>query len=204
MIAIVDYGMGNVRSIRNALHWLGHEASVTADHEVIRDAERLILPGVGAFGEAMESIRSLGLDELLLRELEAGKPLLGVCLGMQLLARQSSEHGEHKGLGWFDAEVHPLIVPAPLKVPHVGWNEITFAPDERLFAELKGASRDFYFVHGFHMVCRNTGDVIATCEYGATITAAVRRRSVVATQFHPEKSQDNGLRVLENFLLWNP
>lgn len=205
MIAVVDYGMGNVRSLFNALQYVGCDAIVTSEPEAIRRAERLILPGVGAFGDAVDALRARGLDELLdLAVRRDGKPMLGVCLGMQLLARSSTEHGTHIGLGWIDAEVTRFELSPGLKIPHVGWNEIEYRPDEPLFRGLKPGERNFYFVHSFHMRCFRQADVIATCDYGGRFTAAVRHENVMATQFHPEKSQDNGLRVLENFVNWKP
>lgn len=205
MIAIIDYGMGNVRSLYNALQYLGCDAVVTADHETIHRAERIILPGVGAFGDAMAAICGLGLDSLLDVEVRrGGKPMLGICLGMQLLAKSSEEHGIHAGLGWLDASVERFQLPPGYKIPHIGWNAARFAPDEPLFRGLKPDEFNFYFVHSFHMRCRECGDVIATCDYGGDFTAAVRHGNVVAMQFHPEKSQDNGIRVIQNFLKWKP
>jgi glutamine amidotransferase len=205
MIAIVDYGMGNVRSIFNALRYAGCEAVVTADHGKIRQADRVILPGVGAFGDAMSAIRERDLEDLLEAEVSrGGKPMLGICLGMQLLARSSTEHGAHTGLGWLDARVERLNVPPGFKVPHIGWNTLKFSPEEPLFRGLRPGELNFYFVHSFHMRCHDREDVIATCDYGEELTAAVRHGNVVATQFHPEKSQDNGIRVLQNFLDWKP
>lgn len=205
MIAIIDYGMGNVRSLYNALQYVGCDSVVTADAGELRNADRLILPGVGAFGDAIAAIRRLGLDEILADEVcRRGKPMLGVCLGMQLLAKSSTEHGVHDGLGWLDATVERLLVPPGLKIPHVGWNEIDYAPDDALFQGLKWTERNFYFVHSYHMRCTDEGDVAATCEYGGRFTAAVRHENIAAMQFHPEKSQDNGVRVLQNFVDWTP
>jgi len=205
MIAVLDYGMGNVRSLYNALQWLGCDASVTADHGEVRKANRLVLPGVGAFGDAMRAIRERGLDELLDKEVRhGGKPLLGICLGMQLLANSSAEHGQHSGLGWIDATVERFSIPAGYKIPHVGWNAVSYQEGEAIFDGLPVGESNFYFVHSYHMVCRKPADVLATSEYGRPFTAAVRKGSVVAMQFHPEKSQDNGLTVLGNFLKWNP
>ena len=205
MIAIIDYGMGNVRSLYNALQWLGHDAVVTADEAQINKAERLVLPGVGAFGDAMAAIRQRGLDELLDRQVRrAGKPMLGICLGMQLLSKTSEEHGIHAGLGWLDATVERFELPVGYKVPHIGWNSLRFAPSEPLFRDLKRGELNFYFVHSFHMRCRNPADVIATCDYALGFVAAVRCGNVAAVQFHPEKSQDNGIQVLRNFLAWRP
>ena len=205
MIGIVDYGMGNVRSLYNALTWIGCEARVTCNPAELREAERLILPGVGAFGDAMTAIRARGLDSILDAEVRrGGKPMLGICLGMQLLARTSEEHGNHDGLGWIDATVERFKLPPPAKVPHIGWNEIEFGDGEPLFRGLKPRERNFYFAHSFHMKCRDPRDVIADCAYGVRFTAAVRRGNIAATQFHPEKSQDNGVRVLRNFLEWKP
>lgn len=200
-IAIIDYGMGNVRSLTNALEFAGADVLLSADPGALAEAERLVLPGVGAFGDAMTAVNESGLRPVLDRlAMEERKPVLGVCLGMQLFARSSSEHGLHEGLGWLDAEVVPLKVQAPAKVPHVGWNALTFAPGDWLFDGLPSGESDYYFVHSFHMLCHDPVDRVATCDHGGTVTAAVRRDNLVAAQFHPEKSQDNGLQFLRNWL----
>jgi glutamine amidotransferase len=201
MIAIVEYGMGNVRSLRNAFEYIGEDVIVTADPAALDDADRIVLPGVGAFGDAMRAIAERGLEQVLQRQArELNKPVLGVCLGMQLIARSSVEHGEHRGLGWIDAEIRRLEVPRPLKVPHVGWNTISFDMDDPLFHGIKTGEANFYFVHSFHMVCNQSEDVIARADYGSPVTAVVRSGNITATQFHPEKSQDNGLTLLRNWI----
>lgn len=205
MIAIVDYGMGNVRSLENAFAYFGHDVVITADAEELNEADRIVLPGVGAFGDAMVAIRERGLDRILTRQaLEIKKPILGICLGMQLFAKRSGEHGEHEGLGWIDADIERLQVERPLKVPHVGWNNLHFSATDWLFKDIRPSEANFYFVHSFHMVCRNPDDLIATTNYGGPVTAVVRSGNLVAAQFHPEKSQDNGLKMLENWVNWIP
>lgn len=200
-IAIVDYGMGNVRSLMNAFEYIGEHVLTTADPAELEKADRLVLPGVGAFGDAMKSIHASGLLPVLNRlVLDIKKPVLGVCLGMQLFAKSSLEHGMHEGLGWLDASIVPLEVEAPAKVPHVGWNTVHFTTDDWLFAGLPDGESDYYFVHSFHMLCSNPEDQIATTDHGGIVTAAVRRGNLVATQFHPEKSQDNGLQLLQNWI----
>ena len=200
-IAIIDYGMGNVRSLMNAFEYIGEEAVVTANTAQLEEADRLVLPGVGAFGDAMKAIDARGLRPVLDRlALEVKKPVLGVCLGMQLFAKRSLEHGAHEGLGWLDAEIRPLEVQRPAKVPHVGWNALSFDADEWLFSGLPSGESDYYFVHSFHMACHEPADVVGICDHGGPFTAAVRRDNLVATQFHPEKSQDNGLQLLQNWL----
>lgn len=197
--------MGNVRSLRNAFEYLGEDVVVTSKPSEIDTADRIVLPGVGAFGDAMAAIRERDLEQVLTRQArEAKKPVLGICLGMQLFARTSSEHGEHQGLGWIDADVRRLNVMPPLKVPHVGWNDLRFPPDDWLFQGIRPGEANFYFVHSFHMVCHHDADRLATTDYGGAITAVVRSCNLVATQFHPEKSQDNGLRMLSNWVRWNP
>lgn len=199
-IAIIDYGMGNVRSLMNAFDYVGEDAIVTRDLHELEAADRLVLPGVGAFGDAMAAIRANDLARPLTRlALEVRKPILGVCLGMQLFARTSREHGEHEGLGWLDAEVVPLDVAAPAKVPHVGWNALHFDATDWLFDAMPEQA-DVYFVHSFHMLCHDPADLIATTEHGGTVTAVVRRDNLTAAQFHPEKSQDNGLQLLQNWM----
>ena len=204
-IAIVDYGMGNVRSLSNAFQYLGCDVSVTADPAQLEDAERVVLPGVGAFGDAMLAIRERQLDHVLNRQaLALKKPMLGICLGMQLFAKSSAEHGRHEGLGWIDAVIRRIDVERPLKVPHVGWNALHFPAEDWLFKGLRPAEANFYFVHSFQMVCHDASDLLATTDYGGPITAVVRSGNLVATQFHPEKSQDNGLKLLANWVAWNP
>ncbi len=205
MIAIVDYGMGNVRSLRNAFEYLGESATITADEEELDAADRIVLPGVGAFGDAMRAIRERQLQPALDRQaLEKRKPVLGVCLGMQLFAKRSFEHGNHAGLGWLDAEIVRLRVEPPLKVPQVGWNSLNYATGDWLFDGIRAAEANFYFVHSFHMICADVADVVATTDYGGCVTAVVRRGNLVAAQFHPEKSQDNGLRMLASWVKWQP
>jgi len=206
MIAIIDYGMGNVRSVHNALTYLGQEAVITADANEIDKAERLILPGVGAFGDAMTNLEARELPHVLRQQvIEKGKPFLGICLGLQLLAKRSTEHGKHCGLGWFDADVMKFdLGGAGLKVPHMGWNRIHPAVEHSMFANLKEREFDFYFVHSLYIVCRDAQAVAATCTYGQSFTAAIFKDNVFATQFHPEKSQDNGLQLLKNFAAWKP
>lgn len=200
-IAIIDYGMGNIRSLLNAFEYIGEDAVMSADPGELAAADRLVLPGVGAFGDAMDAIAASGLRPVLDRlALEERKPVLGVCLGMQLFARRSHEHGQHEGLGWLDADVLPLDVAPPAKVPHVGWNSVSFTEGDWLFKGLPNGESDYYFVHSFHMVCNDPADRVATTDHGGTVTAAVRRGNLVATQFHPEKSQDNGLQLLQNWM----
>lgn len=204
-IAIVDYGMGNVRSLSNALEYLGCDVVVTADAAQLDDAERVVLPGVGAFGDAMHAIRERKLEPVLDRQaLTLKKPMLGICLGMQLFAKSSAEHGEHEGLGWIDADIRRMEVERPLKVPHVGWNSLSYPDDDWLFKGLRAAEANFYFVHSFQMVCHQPTDLLATTDYGGPVTAVVRSANLVATQFHPEKSQDNGLKLLANWVAWTP
>lgn len=200
-IAIIDYGMGNVRSLMNAFEYIGEHAIMSADPAELEAADRLVLPGVGAFGDAMKAMHASGLVPVLNRlALDVKMPLLGVCLGMQLFAKTSLEHGVHEGLGWLDAAIVPLEVEAPAKVPHVGWNAVHFNNCDWLFAGLPNGESDYYFVHSFHMLCADARDRIATTDHGGTVTAAVRRGNLVATQFHPEKSQDNGLQLLQNWM----
>jgi imidazole glycerol-phosphate synthase subunit HisH len=201
VIAIVDYGMGNVRSLMNAFDFIGEDVMVTHDLDELQNADRLVLPGVGAFGDAMSAIRSRNLEAPLNHlALEMKKPILGVCLGMQLFARTSEEHGSHQGLGWLNASIVPLTVAPPAKVPHVGWNEIAFDANDWLFQGLHQKQADFYFVHSFHMICHDPSDRIATCQHDGDVTAVVRRGNLVAAQFHPEKSQDNGIQMLQNWM----
>lgn len=200
MIVIIDYGMGNLRSIRNAFEYLGEDAEISRDPDEIEVADRLLLPGVGAFGDAIDAIRRLSLESILNRQaLELGKPVLGICLGMQLMAKESFEHGHHKGLGWFDASVRKLPNSPRVKVPQVGWNTVEILKNEWLFKGIPRAN-DFYFVHSFHVECNEDADVVATTDHDGPITAVIAKNNIVAAQFHPEKSQDNGLQFLRNWL----
>jgi imidazole glycerol-phosphate synthase subunit HisH len=204
MIAIVDYGMGNVRSLSNAFEYLGEDVVVTDDAKVMEDADRIVLPGVGAFGDAMQAMHQRGVIAPLNRQVRVlRKPLLGICLGMQLVAKESFEHGHHQGLGWVDARIERLTPAAQQKVPHVGWNSLDFPSQDWLFEGIRQKEANFYFVHSFHMVCANQQDRLATTDYGCDVTAVVRHDNIVVMQFHPEKSQDNGLRLLQNWVNWN-
>jgi imidazole glycerol-phosphate synthase subunit HisH len=197
-IAIVDYGMGNRRSVEKALEHVGAPASITSDHERLRAADGLIVPGVGAFPRAMENLRNLGLDELLRERIAQGTPVLGVCLGMQLAFDSSSELGGASGLGIIPGEVS-VLQPGELKLPHIGWNEVRFEhPDSPLLEDLP-QSCAFYHVHSYAPVPAAARDVLGTAEYGARFVSAVEHGSFYGVQFHPEKSSAAGLRLLANF-----
>jgi glutamine amidotransferase len=201
MIAIVDYGLGNLGSIANMLKKVGAAATITADPAVIRQADRLILPGVGAFDTGMRNLEERGLIPLLNeRVLGDEVPILGVCLGMQLLGRRSEE-GQLPGLGWLDAAAVRFKfegVNAHLKIPHMGWNELTVCQPHPLFADLQEESR-FYFVHSYHVVCANPANVLARTTYGFDFTSAVVKGNIIGVQFHPEKSHRFGMTLLQNF-----
>lgn len=202
MIAIVDYGVGNLFSLKSSLGALGMDAVVTADEAVIRCADRVILPGVGAFGDAAERLERTGLDRMVKEVAQGGKPLLGICLGMQLLFEESEEYGLHQGLGLIPGRVVSMepVVPKEYKVPHIGWNALHFPkvrPADSLFRYVK-EGECVYFVHSYYATdCPES--VIATAEYGPELTAAVRRGNVMGTQFHPEKSGRVGLNILRAF-----
>ena len=198
MIAIVDYGVGNLFSLKSSLAAIGAEAVVTSDPEILRSAHRIILPGVGAFEDAAKKLRESGLADLI-RELAAdGKPLMGICLGMQLLFDKSFEYGEHEGLGLIPGEVRPIrdVIPADYKIPHIGWNALIFKQDHPLFRYIREGDC-VYFVHSFYAACGDA--VLATAEYGAQLTAAVAKGNVMGCQFHPEKSGNVGLAILKAF-----
>lgn len=197
-IAVVDYGMGNRRSVEKALEHVGVRASISSDHGELRAAAGLVVPGVGAFPRAMESLRALGLDELLRERVAAGTPVLGICLGLQLAFDSSTERGGAAGLGIVPGEVRALEA-GGLKLPHIGWNEVRFTrPDSPLIESLP-SSCAFYHVHSFAPVPATAGDILGTADYGARFVTAVQRGSFYGVQFHPEKSSAAGLRLLANF-----
>lgn len=200
MIAVVDYGLGNVRSVLSAVERLGYEAVLTRDSDQLARAEKLILPGVGAFGDAMNRLASLGLDKVMTEMVvQGGKPVLGICLGMQLMCECSHEFGLHEGLGWIPASVRLLEAGEGLRLPHVGWNDLFQTAPNPLF---EGVPQDalFYYVHSYHVHCHDPRLVLGWCEYGMTFTAVVQHSNVFGTQFHPEKSQQHGLKLLGNYL----
>lgn len=199
MIAVVDYGVGNLFSLRSSLKAIGAEAVVTSDPGEIRNAEKVILPGVGAFADAAAKLRESGLDRVLCGEAEKGKDILGICLGMQLLFERSYEYGEHPGLGLIPGAVVPMEgkISTSLKIPHIGWNALHLRRQHRLFRNVKDGDC-VYFVHSFYASdCEES--VLATAEYGIELTAAAAKGNVMGCQFHPEKSGDVGLSILRAF-----
>ena len=197
--AIIDYGMGNLGSVVNAVETLGGTPHLVQAPEALRRADRIILPGVGAFGDGIKNLRERGWVEAMTEEVVVrGKPFLGVCLGMQLLATQGSEHGLHAGLGWVAGECRRFESNS-LRVPHVGWNSVRFCENNKLFAGL-GNVADFYFVHSYVFHPENSRSVSGWCDYGGDFCAAIEQDNIHAVQFHPEKSHRAGLAVLKNFL----
>ena len=196
MIAVIDYGRGNLGSVENALERLGMRAVVTQDPRVVEDARALVLPGDGAFHDAMSNLQSLGLLEPLKAALDEGRPFLGICLGYQLLFTESEEFGQGKGLDVIPGTVRRF--PGGLKVPHMGWNAVEHRGDLRIFDGIPSGAH-FYFVHSYYPSATDPSLPAATCTYGVTFPAAVGRGTLFATQFHPEKSQRWGLKLLENF-----
>lgn len=199
MIAIIDYGVGNLFSLVSSLKKIGAEAVVTNEEAVIKAADKLILPGVGAFGDASRKLSASGLDKVILQEAKNGKPIMGICLGMQLLFEKGHEYGVHEGLGLLEGTVVPMaeVIPTELKIPHIGWNRLIFKKDNPLFRYIKDG--DFvYFVHSYFVKdCHSS--LLATTEYGAELTAAVAKDNVYGCQFHPEKSGAIGLNILRGF-----
>ncbi len=199
MIAIVDYGVGNLFSLQSSFRAIGEDALVTGDPAKIESADRIILPGVGAFGDAAKKLRDTGLGDAVKRAALSGKPLMGICLGMQLLFDKSYEYGEHEGLGLIRGSVMPIgdVIGPDLKIPHIGWNALTIKAPSPILKYVKGGDC-VYFVHSFYAAqCGES--VIATAEYGAELTAAVQKGSVYGCQFHPEKSGKVGLSILKAF-----
>lgn len=198
-LCIVDYGMGNLLSVVSALASLGCRAAVSSDPARISKADALILPGVGAFGEAMERMHALGLVDVLEdRVLGAGVPFLGICLGMQLLGTQSTEGGRHKGLGWIESKVDTIPLDSSIRIPHIGWNEVTWTGGGTLNTNILQGSH-FYFNHSFCMA--SDGDfAVAVVDVGRPLVAAIMKDNIWGVQFHPEKSQNNGRRLLRNFI----
>ncbi|MCL4474279.1 MAG: imidazole glycerol phosphate synthase subunit HisH [Actinobacteria bacterium] len=196
MIVIIDYGMGNLRSVEKALEKVGAEVAVSRDPDDLRQADRIVLPGVGAFGDAMANLQKRGLVEAIKGEVAAGKPFLGICLGLDLLFEESDEHGLHQGLGLLPGRVELLAT--GLKIPHIGWNQINIRKESKLLAGIPDGSA-FYFVHSYAVVPREESDILCETEYGSAFVSAVERDNIAAFQFHPEKSSSLGLMILRNF-----
>ena len=204
MLTIVDYGMGNLNSVAKAFENLRAEITVSSLASDLERADRIVLPGVGAFAKGMKNLNDLSLIEPLRQHVcEAGKPFLGLCLGMQLLAEDSYELGHHQGLGWLPATVKPVEASGDFKSIHIGWNDVSPRGNCPLFAGL-GAEPNFYFVHGYHVVCDDEDLIAGTTEYGYEFVSAVQKGNILGVQFHPEKSQETGLALLRNFLRWEP
>ena len=198
-VAVIDYGMGNRRSVEKALERVGARAAITRDHDLLRSADGLVLPGVGAFPQGMRNLRAFGLSEPILARVEDGVPLLGICLGMQLLFESSEELEPTEGLGLISGTVRRLEA-GGLRVPHIGWNEVRFVRPSPLTAGLPPDGCAFYHVHSLTPRPSAPADVVGTTEYGERFAAIVERGSVFGVQFHPEKSSGDGLRLLENFV----
>lgn len=198
--------MGNLFSVYSAFDFLGEKVSICKHPEDLKKADKIVIPGVGAFKDCIQLLNKSGFTDALNEEVMSKcKPTLGICLGMQVMASQSFEFGEFKGLGWFDADVVKInIEGTSLKLPNIGWNEIQYTQSHKVFDGIKESS-DFYLVHSYFMKCKAPDNVLATYKYGdEIITAAVVKDNIIATQFHPEKSQDHGLSFLENFINWTP
>jgi glutamine amidotransferase len=211
-VAIIDYGSGNLRSAAKAVERAARDAGhatpirVTGDAAALKDASHIVLPGVGAFADCRRGLLALNgmwqaLDDAVARK---AKPFLGICVGMQLMARTGREHGEHPGFGWIDGEVVRLMPADPaLKVPHMGWNDLRALGDHPVLDGIR-AGEHAYFVHSYHLAARAAPEVLADVDYGGRVAAVVGRDNMVGTQFHPEKSQALGLRLIANFLAWRP
>lgn len=202
MIVIIDYGVGNLFSLKSSIESIGREVIITGDKEAIKKADKIILPGVGAFCDAAKKLRQNGLDILIKEEVEKGKPIMGICLGMQLLFERSYEYGQHTGLGLIKGSIKPIqdVIPEELKVPHIGWNALHFPYKKKQNPIFKYTRENdcVYFVHSYYAAdCKDA--IIATAEYGTELTAAVAYNNVYGCQFHPEKSGDVGLNILKAF-----
>lgn len=206
-VAIVDYGMGNLRSVANALRVVGAEPVIVGSPAGLAGFERIILPGVGAFQQAMEHLDASGMGAAVDRVRQAGNPILGICLGMQLMCRGSEEDAPagtpHAGLGWIDAQVRRFPARQGLKVPHMGWDDVRRSGEHPLIEGVADGS-DYYFVHSYYVDCAHPGDVLLSGDYGVPYCAVFAHGNVAGAQFHPEKSQQAGLRLLKNFLAWSP
>lgn len=198
MVVIVDYGMGNLASIKNMLKKLGYESTITSDIKTINSATKLILPGVGAFDYGMQQIKELGLTEVLNHKVLIEKiPVLGICLGMQLMTK-SSEEGIRQGLGWIDAKACKFISET-LKVPHMGWNTLNIQKESSLFSKDREEKR-FYFVHSYYITCNDMKDIVATTQYVVEFVSSFQKNNIYGVQFHPEKSHKFGMNVLKKFM----
>ncbi len=198
MIAIIDYGMGNLRSVQKGFEQVGHSATITSDPAVIAKAERVVLPGVGAFGDAMQELNARGLVEPIKTFVASGKPFLGICLGLQLLFEVGHEDGHHAGLGLLGGEVRRFELPHDFKVPHMGWNQLLIRRPAPILAGLPDGVH-MYFVHSYYVVPRDPAVIATETDYGGPFVSSIWRGNIFATQFHPEKSQNDGLRILKNF-----
>jgi glutamine amidotransferase len=212
-VALIDYGSGNLRSAAKAFERVIRESGrsdtvvVTADAEVVRQAERIVLPGVGAFADCRRGLAALpGMVETLNEQvLNRGKPFLGICVGMQLMAEWGREHGDHRGLGWLSGDVVALKpADSGLKIPHMGWNELSFIPGRHKLLDGIAPGAHAYFVHSYHLAPRAHAHILAEVEYGGRVVAMAGRDNIAGTQFHPEKSQATGLALIANFLTWRP
>lgn len=199
MVAIIDYDAGNIKSVEKALHYLGEEAVITRDRDTILWADRVILPGVGAFGDAMEKLRTYELDKVIQEVVGQNTPFLGICLGLQLLFESSEESEGVEGLGILKGKVVRLPEESDLKIPHIGWNSLKYPNPGRLFTGIAEDSY-VYFVHSYYLQAKDPSIVTATTEYGTLIHASVEQGNVFACQFHPEKSSEVGMQILKNFL----
>jgi len=197
--AVIDYGAGNLHSVKNALDFLKSPNIITDDREIILNADRVILPGVGAFGDAMAALKKNGLDKVVKEVAKSGKPLLGICLGLQLMFEESEENPGVEGLGLFKGKIVRIPQKENLKIPHMGWNDIDIVTESKILKDL-GKNPYVYFVHSYYLQAENEKDVSAYTDYGERLGIAVERENVFATQFHPEKSGKTGMKILKNFV----
>ncbi|WP_022847673.1 MULTISPECIES: imidazole glycerol phosphate synthase subunit HisH [unclassified Desulfurobacterium] len=199
MIAVIDYGMGNLRSVSKAVEYVGGNVVVTDEMHKIKDAEAIILPGVGAFKDAVKNLKERNLWEVIIREVEKGKPFLGICLGLHLLFEKGYEFGEEEGLGIIKGKVVRFELPHEYKIPHMGWNQVSIKKESRFLNGIK-TGEFFYFVHSYYVKPEDASVILTTTDYGIDFVSSIEKENIIATQFHPEKSQKAGLKLLSNFL----